>query len=437
VVAATIVAVGVAVALLTVAGVAPWTTGSYKLTVVLPTAGSLGPDAGVRIAGLQVGKVTSVERMGTMARFHLSIDQAKVPLPEDTRAALRLRSLVGENYVELTPGSSRHGLKSGSTLPLTQDDRYEEADEVLSVLRGPARANARRMIQELGGGLDGQGPKLNSFLHHGGGAVRNAADVAAVLANDHRQVAGLVEHVGDIMREIGDRQTSVKQLARSGRTTFQALADRESAIKRVLAQLPPTLTQVRSISAALTSVSASTAPVVTDLAAAVDELRPAVHALRPAARAGGNLLDALSASAPGLESTLGRLRAASAPTVAALPQVGAVLCQLNPMIRYLVPYSQDLMALVENMASATNFYDATGHAARLYAVVGQQSVAAINPTEKAAIDQLLNLGVLGRLQRQGYNPYGRAGTGNHPTGGEGRSGPSDRAVPYPRVTADC
>src|SRR5439155_15566606 len=87
------VAFGIGLWLLTAAGVAPWTKGSYRIGVVLPTAGSLVPNAGVRIAGQPVGKVVDVQRNGTMARATLAIDGAKVPLPEDTRAALRLRTL--------------------------------------------------------------------------------------------------------------------------------------------------------------------------------------------------------------------------------------------------------------------------------------------------------------------------------------------------------
>jgi phospholipid/cholesterol/gamma-HCH transport system substrate-binding protein len=380
--------------------------------------------------------VVDVKRSGTMAKATLAIDGAKVPLPEDTRAALRLRTLVGESYIELYPGRSRYPLKSGGMLPLSQDVPNVEADEVLSVLRGATRVRAREFIQRLGAGIDGQGPQLNDFLHHATGAIDHASDVAAVLAHDHQDVGDLVQHVGDIMREIGDRSTAIRQLAQDGTTTFQALADRELALRRTLDELPPSLAQVRSTTGTLSAVAGSTAPMLSNLAAAVRELGPAVHALGPAASAGQGLVDELAVAAPRLRGTVGRLTTLAPPTVRALPQVRATLCQLNPMAQFLRPYAADGVAMISNMASATNFYDATGHAARLYAIAGPTSVAGLPPTAKSGIDLLFKSGVLGKGASLGYDPYPAAGTAQQPGAGAGMTGPADHPR-FPRVQAEC
>jgi ABC-type transporter Mla subunit MlaD len=344
---------------------------------------------------------------------------------------------VGENYVELYPGTSGNDLPSGAALALRSTNDYVEADEVLSVLRGRTRERARATIQALGAAVDDQGPRLNAFLDHATGAVDNATDVATVLAKDHVQVAGLVDDAGQIMGAVGDRATAVEQLSRNGRLTFEALARRAADLRATLVELPATLASVRRTSALLGAVTTDVAPVVNQISAAVGDLEPAVTALEPAADEARLVLRELTATAPGLATTLGKARAIAPSTVKALPQVKAVLCQLNPAAAYLRPYARDLTSVLANLGSSTNFYDATGHAARLYAMVGQTSFAGINDQAKDALDLLQQYGLAGTNESNGYNPYPAPGDAGRPSGGEGGSGPSDYPAKYPRVRAAC
>lgn len=425
------------IVLLTWSNAAPWSGGDYKVRVLFPTAASMGPGASVRIAGIQVGKVTSVERKGAAAVLTMKIGKAKTPLPEDTRAAIRLRTLVGENYVELLPGRSKQTLANGGILPVSQTENYVEADEILSVLRGKTRERARDLIQGFGGGLDGQGVELNGMLKDITGVVRAGDDVTAILAKNHQQVAGVVDQAGDVMREIGDRTASIKTLASSGRDTFQALADRDEAVKATLRQLPPTLRQVRTTSDLVQSVSATSAAVVAKLASAVGGLSPVLARLKPAAEEGRGIMRSLSSSAPKLTRTAGRLRGLGAPAAAAMPQLSKVLCQVNPMVKYLSPFAGDVSAMLANMSSSTNYYDATGHAARFYALVGQNSFTAIPDVGRDLLNRIQDIGLVSKLTARGYNPYPAAGDSGIPKGGEGDSGPMDSRLPYPHVEAEC
>lgn len=422
--------------LLTWSGAAPW-GGGYEMKVMFPTAGAMGPGATVRISGMKVGKVTSVERRGAAAVLGLRINDAATPIPEDSRAAVRLRTLVGENYVEIVPGRSRRGLPDGGILPMSQTDDYVEADEILSVLRGKTRERARTFINGVGAGLEGRGQDLNTTLKGTAGMVQEADDVTAILANDHEQVAGLVEHVGDVMREIGDRSASVKELATSGRQTFRALAERDEALVATLRELPSTLEQVRTTSRVVGSVSGASTPVINGLAGAVTALAPAVTTLRPAAQQGREIMKRLSTAAPRLTKTAAALRTLGAPSAAALPELRKVLCELNPMAEYLEPFSKDVSAMLANMASSTNYYDATGHAARFYALVGQNSFTAIPDAGREALNTLQDIGIVNQLTKRGYQPYPAPGDGGVPKGGEGASGPLDSKLPYTRVEAEC
>src|SRR6185503_7851463 len=79
----------------------------YEVKVPFKEATSLANEADVRISGVPVGKVKTVK----LARNGLNVatiqlDAKYAPLPADSRAILRQKTLLGETYVELTPGTS-------------------------------------------------------------------------------------------------------------------------------------------------------------------------------------------------------------------------------------------------------------------------------------------------------------------------------------------
>src|SRR3984957_6272124 len=91
-----------------------WRLGSsYNVNVVVPNARGLAPDAHVMIAGLEVGKVTSINRQGPNARLTLRIDAGPTPLAADSRVEVRLRTLAGESYFGGTPGHARARTRPG------------------------------------------------------------------------------------------------------------------------------------------------------------------------------------------------------------------------------------------------------------------------------------------------------------------------------------
>src|SRR3954470_8497512 len=92
-------------------GSIPLKPNKYQLRVSFPEATTLAEQADVRIAGVTVGKVRrkDLDRGGNRTRVVLDINKRYAPLPKDTRAILREKTLLGETYVELTPGNKAAG----------------------------------------------------------------------------------------------------------------------------------------------------------------------------------------------------------------------------------------------------------------------------------------------------------------------------------------
>jgi phospholipid/cholesterol/gamma-HCH transport system substrate-binding protein len=382
--------------------------------------------------------VSSVDLEGKRAVIELAIDDAHAPLPRDTRFAVRLRTLIGETFVDLYPGRSGSGLADGAVLPMSSQAReYVDVEQILDVLKGDTRRRARRMIQGLGGGLDDRGPQLNDLLARLSGVVDRGAPVTKVLHSDRAQIARLVDQFGDVTRSLADRGDAIRGLARQGRTTFRAVAARDRALRATLDELPPALAQIRRTSTTLGTETGRAAPVLADLGVVVRRLRPAVDLLEPSARRGRSVLRELGAAAPVLSRTLDRAEALAGPTAEAMPALGRTLCQFNPMIGYLAPYAQEAAATLQNMASATNYYDASGHAARVQALVGTNNFAGYSPAQSDAVKTLLDSGLVGRIHTSGYNPYPKPGDVGPPSEGVGQTGPRDYKGTYRRVEADC
>jgi phospholipid/cholesterol/gamma-HCH transport system substrate-binding protein len=410
-----------------------------RMHVMVPSAVSLGPGASVRIAGIKVGRVTEVKRRGAVAILGLSIDRDNAPVPTDTRVAVRLRSLVGETYVQLYPGHSARLLAENGVLPTSQAVEYVDADQLLDTLRGSTRQRVRQLLRGMGTGLDGRGTQLNELLAGATGTLEGGSKATRILVSQREQIARLVDNLGLVSQQIGTEGGRIRAAARSARTTFASLATQQAALRTLLRELPPTLTEVRRAAGTLRQTSDEVAPVLDDTAALVADLKPAVARLSPATAAGRRLVQELGRAAAPLEATLTRVRDIAGPTAAAAPALRRTLCQVNPAARYLKPYGEELARVFSHMGSAANFYDATGHSARLVALVSEGSVFPYGQSVSKAVDLLLESGLLRKVHQNGYNPYPPAGRPGPLGPGEGITGPEAARTkePYTRVTADC
>jgi phospholipid/cholesterol/gamma-HCH transport system substrate-binding protein len=436
---AVLVAGGFLVTMLMANGARPGLSrGGYALRLMVPTAVSLGPGAQVRVAGLPVGRVDAIDRRGTSVIVTVDLEDDQGPLPADTTYAIRLRSLIGENYVELFPGHARRLLDHGAVLPVSaQRSEYVDLEQILDQLKGGTRVRAQRMFRGLGQAVGGRGGELNDVLAGSSGLLREVSPVMRTLAADRTRVAGLVEDVGDVMRAVGQRGADLQTLARDLRLSTTAIARRDDALRATIQELPLVMQQVRSTAGVLRATTARSAPVVSRLADALLAVRPAVQRLRPAAQEGRDLVREVDRAAPALRTILTGVRDAQPAATAALPQVRKVLCQVNPALQRLAPYSRHLVTVFQHMGSAANYYDAQGHAARLHAMVGEFSVPPTDANTQDALDALFESGTLEQLHQIGYNPYPKATESFPPQEGVGASGLLKTKIPYERVKAEC
>ena len=109
----------------------------------------------MRIAGVDVGKVSSVTREGNAGLVTMEIESSGLPIHSDATVKIRPRTfLEGNWFVELQPGSpSAKTLSSGATLPITQTADPVQLDQVLDALNTDTRANLQNFLIGFGDGF--------------------------------------------------------------------------------------------------------------------------------------------------------------------------------------------------------------------------------------------------------------------------------------------
>src|SRR5919106_238790 len=143
-------------------GPVPLAAEGYKVTVPFTEASQLAVSSDVRISGVSVGRVSRVEGgPDGEAEATIEIESRYAPIPRDTQAILRQKTLLGETYVELTPGSEEAGsVPEGGELPAAQVAESVQLDEVFRTFDPRTQAAFQAWMQGAGAALRGRGEDL-------------------------------------------------------------------------------------------------------------------------------------------------------------------------------------------------------------------------------------------------------------------------------------
>ncbi|MCW2991821.1 MAG: virulence factor Mce family protein, partial [Solirubrobacterales bacterium] len=147
-------------------GPTPLAPKGYRFQTSFGEATQLAKEADVRISGVSVGKVKDLQTQSDgRSKAIIQLDPKYAPIPKDTKAILRQKTLLGETYVELTPGDKSSGtIPEGGTLPAGQVAPTVELDEIFRALDPPTRAAFQSWMQNQAQSLAGRGLDVNDAL---------------------------------------------------------------------------------------------------------------------------------------------------------------------------------------------------------------------------------------------------------------------------------
>jgi phospholipid/cholesterol/gamma-HCH transport system substrate-binding protein len=337
-------------------GSIPLSPKGYRFETSFNEATALAKEADVRISGVSVGKVKSSEWTpdGT-SRTIIELDERYAPIPKDTKAILRQKTLLGETYVELTPGDPSSGmLPEDGRLPASQVSPTVELDEIFRAFDPKTREAFQVWMQTQAQAVDGRGKDINDAL---GNLAPFAVDTNALLQILNAQegdVRRIVNGTGDVFSALTARDAQLRQLIENSNAVFETTASRDQELQDFFRVLPTFENESEQTVRRLTQFARDTDPLVTQLRPAARELSPTLQeleALAPDLRALFRDLDPLiDASEKGLPAIQGFLRE-FAPF---LGRLDPALRQLNPMLSFIGEYDRELNAFFSNVVAATN-----------------------------------------------------------------------------------
>lgn len=88
---------------------------NYTVSADFPSAGGLKNGSSIEIAGVEIGRVSAVQLANYQARVVMSI-RNDVKLTEDSIASIKTRGLIGEKFINLSPGGSDRVIKPGGKI---------------------------------------------------------------------------------------------------------------------------------------------------------------------------------------------------------------------------------------------------------------------------------------------------------------------------------
>ena len=322
----------------------------FRIEAVVPSANSLKKGSFVRIAGVNVGKVTKVapvepgESGQGAARVTMELQDKARPIHKDATLKIRPRIFFeGNFFVDLTPGSPEAPeMGNGETIPINQADTPVQFDQILTSLQSDSRQDLKTLLSELGTSLRGGGAEaINRTIPHWEPAYKNTAIVAeASLGQFEHDLSGYIRGAGRVAEALDRNEQQLKSLITDLATTFSAFAARDEELERGIEELPRTLRAGQPALAELNASLPSVSRFAADLRPGVRSTGPAIDAQIPFVRQtrrlmGRNELRGLSRDLRALTPDLAR---ASRTIIPVLQNFRAIASCLNNVI---IPWSND------------------------------------------------------------------------------------------------
>jgi phospholipid/cholesterol/gamma-HCH transport system substrate-binding protein len=324
---------------ITFGGPTPFAAQSYRFTADFPEAVTLSKQADVRIGGVTVGKVKdlSLPPSGNATEATIEIEPKFAPIPKDTRAILRQKTLLGESFIELTGGTRGAGeLPDGGQLARTQTEDSTQIDEIFQGLDKQTREAFRIWMQGAAQAVNGRGVDLSDALGNLGPFTTDATTILRILDHQQDAVRGLIRETGTVFAALTERDNELAKAITGSNATFRALASRDHALAETFRILPTFENETRLTLNRVAEFANDTEPLVRDLKPVASDLSPTFQSVRE-----------LSPHLKRLFVDLGPLLRASVkpgthPLKGGLPALRRTLAQLKPVLSSLDPFLANL-----------------------------------------------------------------------------------------------
>src|ERR1700761_1069262 len=223
--------------------------GPRTITAYFTSATAIYPGDQVRVSGVKVGTIKSIQPQGTQAKMTFKVDR-DVPIPADAKAVIVTQNLVAARYVELTPAyrSSGPAMADGAVIPVQRTAVPIEWDQVKTQLMrlatdlGPnakvSTPSIARFVDSAANALQGNGDKLRQTL-------AQLSGVGRILANGSGNIVDIIKNLQTFVTALRDSHVQLVQFNDRLATLTSVVNDSKSDLDAALTDLSTAVGEVQ------------------------------------------------------------------------------------------------------------------------------------------------------------------------------------------------
>jgi phospholipid/cholesterol/gamma-HCH transport system substrate-binding protein len=223
--------------------------GPKTITAYFTSATAIYPGDQVRVSGVKVGTIKSIQPQGTQAKMILKVDRG-VPIPADAKAVIVTQNLVAARYVQLTPAYRTSGpvMADGAVIPVERTAVPIEWDEVKTQLMrlatdlGPnskvSTPSIARFVDSAANALQGNGDKLRQTL-------AQLSGVGRILANGSGNIVDIIKNLQTFVTALRDSNVQIVQFNDRLATLTSVVNDSRSDLDAALTDLSTAVGEVQ------------------------------------------------------------------------------------------------------------------------------------------------------------------------------------------------
>ncbi len=319
-------------------GAIPLQPKGYRISAQFSQVGQLATEADVRISGVSVGKVKTIDLSPDgNSNVTIQLDGRYAPLPSNARAILRQKTLLGETYVELTPGSQTSPmLPDGGSLAKGNVAQSVALDQIFEAFDAPTRAAFRVWMEAQAQATDGRAQDINTAFGTLPAFSSDATDLLRLLNSQQGVVSRLVSNTGVVFGALSERGDQLSSLITNSNQVFATTAARDRQLAETFVALPTFEKESALTERRLEAFAVATDPLIT-------QLRPAAKQLAP-------LSAGVAALAPELNSFFVGFNNLENASVKGFPALSSFLTDTRPLLAQLDPFLRNLNPALEGLS---------------------------------------------------------------------------------------
>jgi virulence factor Mce-like protein len=336
-------------------GPVPLKPKGYRFTAVFPRTLALAEQSDVRISGVDIGHVISLQH-DRDGYTHATIEIAGkyAPIPANMHALLRQKTLLGETYVELKPepGATRK-LADDGVLPVGQVEPSVTLDDILSTLDAKTRANFQVWMQSLAEGLGGRGEQVNAGFAELQPLIEDANKLVTVANSQEGALRASIHNTGVVFDALTEREGQFRGFIENGERASHAIAQASQQFAQVWREFPQFERGSETALRSLDRLATDTVPFYNQFRPAEEQLTLLLQAVKPFTPQFDSFLTALGPFTKAAKTGLPSVKKGLQLTTPILAAFTPVLHNFNPFLEYLSQYVPELQSLFANGTAAT------------------------------------------------------------------------------------